>query len=177
MKCAICGAEIKKENPPIFAYGAYGNPRCLCDACDGYMEHLTRGRTEAEVGEARDNLLHAAAENDVTDPTVLEALETFIEDAKVRAEKIAAGTYDFSEDAPEETETADDGATDETAADGEESGAAFDIPEELAETEADRELDRKEEEAAKKSDAVWNWVWLFTLLVAVGMLIWFLFFR
>ena len=66
--------------------------------------------------------------------TVKEILESAIE----RAELIKSGEYDFSSD----TESED----------------SYEIPEELLESEEDRELDRMDEEKNKKFDKIFNWV-------------------
>jgi hypothetical protein len=64
--------------------------------------------------------------------------------------KIKEGTYDFS--------------ADEKMKELEEEASFDEIPEELQETEEDRELDKRDAEKQKKFDEIMNWV----SLIAIG---------
>ena len=79
-------------------------------------------------------------------------------EARARAEKIKSGSYDFSEDTPCEDEDSE-------------------IPEELLETEEDRELDRKDKEAEARLDKFMNWAWVGFGIAFVAYLVWFFFLR
>ena len=77
-----------------------------------------------------------------------------------RAKLIKEGSYDFALDDQESEED-----------------VLEEIPEELRETEEDRELDRKEAEALKKFDKVTNWLWLGILVGVIGAIVYFFFIR
>ena len=80
--CSICKAPIESENPSVLTMGGYGNPRYVCECCDG--DHLARIGCE--------------------DNAVIKTMEEMVRGATARAEAIREGTYDFSEDEAESAE-------------------------------------------------------------------------
>ncbi len=123
--------------------GAYGNPRYLCDACARELDLATASREVAEIEAAMASLGDKMLKN-TPDSASFEAVEDILSAAKDRCEKIADGSYDF---------TLDDS---EIASDGE--PILEDIPEELCESEEDRELDRQETEKQKQIDRFFDYV-------------------
>ena len=105
------------------------------------------------------------------------AAQLFI-DAKKRAKASEAGEYDFSrEDADGATDTE---ISEETEADAEECGEEseeFDIPEELRETEEDRELDAKEKKQGAFYDKIFNWISIGIIVAALAAVAYLVFFR
>ena len=99
-----------------------------------------------EIGNAMKTLGDHLARIGCEDAAVIDTMEEMVSRAAARADKIAAGTYDFSED--------------EQASAEEE---LVEIPEDLQETEEDRALDERDERNAKKWDKVMNWVWYIAL--------------
>ena len=76
--------------------------------------------------------------------------------AAERANLIKEGKYDFSlDEEPDEEEEGFD-----------------EIPEELLETEEDKELDRQDEEKLKKFDKVYNVIIAVALAATAGIIIW-----
>ena len=138
-KCAICNAEIAREDAPILTMGAYGTPKCLCDECDGELTVATEGREYGEIVSAIERVGKRVADSSVADRVSLTTVKELLAAAAERAEHIKLGKYDFS--------------TDEADSEGFE-----EIPEEMLETEEDRELDRQDEERLKKFDKIFNWV-------------------
>lgn len=150
--CSICKKTVDAENAPILAMGGFGNPRFLCDECASDIESALYG-TDAEKIEASMQSLSkklAASSND--DGLTIETVSDIFAKAGERAKAIKNGTYDFS-------------------ADGSEEEGYDDIPEELMETEEDRERDIKDAEAAKKVDKISNWITLGILIAAAAFLV------
>ncbi len=138
-KCAICNSPVTRDDAPILTMDVYGNPRCLCDACDRELTVATEGEEYSEIVEAIEKVGRRVAESSLADRKTLVTVKEILSTAGERAEKIRDGEYDFSAD------EAEDGGFDE-------------IPEELLETEEDRELDRAEEVRNQKFDKIFNWV-------------------
>lgn len=148
--CCLCGKAIDKTTADVLTMGGYGNPRYLCDECASTIECATTSRDVAEAKGAiatLGELLPAAAEGD---RAVFRTMNSLLSSAVERAEKIEAGTYDFSLDEAEDSESFDE------------------IPEELLETEEDRELDERDEQAQKKFDKIFN---IITTSVIFGVLV------
>ncbi len=159
-RCCICGCQLTAEHPPILSFGHFGNPRYLCDGCAERLDTVTLGKEYEAIRDAMEKVTADYEAIGADDPVVTEALENIYEKAKPRAEKIADGTYDFSEDIlAEETEE------------------EIDVPEELTETEEDKMRDSEEEEKRKKSDHIMNIVTGVTLAALIGFMVWFFFFR
>lgn len=155
--CSLCQKQIEEENPAVLSMGAYANPRYLCDDCSGLIERAKGAREYDEIAEALDTLASYMTEHGCDDPYVIEAMDTIMSDASVRASAIKEGVYDFSLD--------------------QEDGEEYELPEELQETEEDRELDRRDREAEQKMDKFMNWAWVGVAIGFVGYLIWLIFLR
>ncbi len=151
--CSICKATLDTENAAILTMSGYGTPRYICDGCEGDISAATGAREISVISSAMDRIGKKMTENNPDDSAVLKSVEEIMTEARLRAEKIKSGEYDFDEEA----EIAE-----------QESGE--EIPEELLETEEDRELDRKEREKNKKIDRITNVVCMVLLLAAFGFL-------
>ena len=101
-----------------------------------------------------DRISKKMTENNVDDSLVLKTVEEIMSEASARAEKIKGGDYDFSD---EEAAELEDGTEE--------------IPEELRESEEDRELDRVDEEKNKRFDKIFSWVSGILIGAAVAFLI------
>ena len=66
-KCAICNAEITREDAPILTMGAYGTPKCLCDGCDADLTVATEGREYGEILSAIERIGKRVADSSVAD--------------------------------------------------------------------------------------------------------------
>ena len=147
--CSICGKAIEREDAPVLTISGYGNPRYLCDECSSEMDLAMSSRDPEEI-EANIKVLGDKM-NACNDDHAVAAMYSFIGVACDRLVKIKEGTYDFS--------------VDEKMKEMVEGESSFDeIPEELQETEEDKELDRREAEKQKKFDKIMNWV----SLIAIG---------
>ncbi len=135
-KCSICKKEVDREDAPILTMGAYGIPRLLCDECAYELDVATTDTDFDRIADAMDKL---SAKMGACEPEalVISTVSGIISDAAKRANSIKDGSYDFSLDESED--------------------AGFDeIPEDMLETEEDKEIDRVAEERAKKFDKVFN---------------------
>lgn len=148
--CCLCGKDIDTSTSDVLTMGSYGNPRYLCDECAKAIDEATTSRSVPEIKAAISKLgalLPQAAERD---GAVFKTMNPLLSGAVKRAEKIEAGEYDFALDNAEEGESFDE------------------IPEELLETEEDRELDERDERAQKKFDKILN---IITTSVILGVLV------
>lgn len=138
--CAICNAEINTEESAILTMGAYGNPKYLCKECSLDMDTATLGKEVAEISAAMERISKKMTVSgpDKQTYTTVTGLMAIAHD---RAQKIKEGEYDFSLDESDESE-----------------GGFDEIPEELAESEEDKEKDRIDEEKQKKFDEFYNYV-------------------
>ena len=136
-KCAICNSAVTRDDAPILTMGAYGTPRCLCDECDKSLAVATEGREYGEVVAAIEKIGERLSASDVTDMQSIATVKELLDSARERAELIKSGEYDF-------------------AADADDNEDAYEIPDELLETEEDRELDRADEERNRKFDKIFN---------------------
>jgi len=150
-KCAICQSSEVYEDSPILVMGAYGVPKCLCDTCSKDMECATGGREYAEV-EAAIERLGARLKDGKADSQALEVASALLTSAAERCAAIKRGEYDFS--------------LDESEPEGEDE--LSDIPEELRETEEDKELDRQDAEKQEKFNEFMDYVNI-GALVGVGI--------
>ena len=149
--CSICNVRLDTENAAILTMSGFGSPRYICEGCDGELSLATRARDISEIGAAMDRISKKMTENNVDDSLVLKTVEEIMSEASVRAEKIKGGNYDFSD---EEAAELEDGTEE--------------IPEELRESEEDRELDRIEAEKNKKLDKITNIICIVAIVAAVG---------
>ncbi len=150
-KCAICNTPITREDAPILTMGAYGTPKCLCDECDAELAVATEDRDYKEAFAAIERIGRKVADSSVADRESLVTVKEILSSASERARRIRLGEYDFSED----------GISD----------AIEEIPEELLESDEDRELDRADEEKNKRFDRIFNWVAGFVIGAAAAFLI------
>jgi hypothetical protein len=151
--CCICKKTVDSETAPILAIGGFGNAKYLCEECSGDIDTASSAREYDNISAALDKLGEKLNVNNVDDELVINTVDVLFTAAKERAEKIKAGTYDFSEDEKEDPEQ------------------NTDIAEELLETEEDKRLDMEEEKRNKKADKIYNWAFLVILL---GALIYFI---
>jgi hypothetical protein len=148
--CSVCNKKVDSETAAILTIGGYGNPKYICEECDGDFAEATGAKDIEAIKAAMDRISKKMTAIDQTDGLVLGAVGDIMEEASERAKKIQEGTYDFSAEKTEDL-------------DGEQ-----EIPEELRETEEDKELDRKEAERNKKLDKIVNWVSAIALLGVLG---------
>ena len=148
MRCALCAKMPESDEPAVLAIGNYGMPRYICEECEAEIDTATLSRDYGEAAAAIERLGAKMVGYGKDDPITVDAIKDILERASKRAAAIKGGSYDFALD---ESEESNDGGFDE-------------IPEELRETEEDRELDRKEAEANKKFDKILNWVWVAVFL-------------
>ena len=154
--CSICGAQITEENPNVLSMGAYANPRYVCGECAALIDTARRSRDCDEIRAALQTLSQYMTEQACDDPYVIEAMDAVATECAERAAAIQEGVYDFALDEQEES---------------------YELPEELLETEEDRELDRRDREAEEKMDKFMNWAWVGAAVAFVGYLVWLIFLR
>ena len=153
MSCAICKRAIDMENAPIIAMGGFGHPRCICDGCADKLDIMNTSSEPEEIKAAMRYIADTMANNTDDDMVAHNAVKVILMEAGARIEKIENGTLE--EDKEEEE--------------------ILDVPEELAETEEDRELDRLDEIKNKKFDSIFNWISIGILgAAAVGIIIYLL---
>ncbi len=140
--CCICLTHVDEESAPILTMGAYGTPKLLCDECAALIETATKGKDYNEIVSAIEALTAKMSSANIDDRVTMDTMTSLLADSARRAQEIKNGTYDFALDEKTEEEGFDE------------------IPEELRETEEDRLLDKKDEEAAKKFDKVMNLMWI-----------------
>ncbi len=144
--CSICKKSVDSENAAILTIGGFGNPKYICEECDGDFAEATGARDIEAISAAMDRISKKMASVDQSDKLVLKSVKDIMAEASSRAEQIKNGTFDFSvEEAEERNED-------------------IEVPEELRETEEDKELDRKEAERNKKFDRIINWASAVVLL-------------
>ena len=155
--CSICQAEIVEENPTVLSMGAYANPRYVCTECASLIDTARRAKDCDAIMEALDTLAHYMTDFACDDPYVIEAMENVVSESSLRAAAIKEGVYDFSLDAELDEE--------------------YELPEDMQETEEDRELDRRDREAEEKVDKVMNWAWVVAAFLFAVYLVWLIFLR
>ena len=151
--CCICERDVEREDAPILAMGGAGYARVLCEECDRELQVATRGRDVEEIKEAINSLSNKLA-NGEPDGVTYRMMNEILITATQRAMEIKDGTYDFARDDEEDNEGFDE------------------IPEELLESDEDIELDKKDEEKAKKFDKVYSIILTISLIALGGMSIW-----
>lgn len=151
--CCICEKSVEREDAPILAMGGAGYARVLCEECDRELQVATRGYDVEEI-KAAINSLSTKMANGEPDTVTYRMMSEILITATQRAMEIKDGTYDFARDDEEDNEGFDE------------------IPEELLESEEDVELDRKDEEKAKKFDKVYSIILTISLIALGGMIIW-----
>lgn len=151
--CCICEKTVEREDAPILAMGGAGYARVLCEECDRELQVATRGHDVEEI-KAAINSLSTKMANGEPDTVTYRMMSEILVTATQRAMEIKDGTYDFARDDEEDNEGFDE------------------IPEELLESDEDVELDRKDEEKAKKFDKVYSIILTISLIALGGMIIW-----
>ena len=148
--CSVCAKTTDSETAAILAIGGYGNARYICSECESDMDTATRSTDYDLIVKAMDRVGEKLNCANVDDEVALGTIREIFDKAAIRAEKIKDGSYDFALDAVEED--------------------CFELTEEYAETEEDKELDRKEQEAKEREDKISNWVAIGIAVVALGFL-------
>ena len=149
----ICERDVEREDAPILAMGGAGYARVLCEECDRELQVATRGHDVDEI-KAAINSLSTKMANSEPDAVTYRMMNEILVTATQRAMEIKDGTYDFARDDEEDNEGFDE------------------IPEELLESEEDVELDKKDEEKAKKFDKVYSIILTISLIALGGMIVW-----
>ena len=156
--CSICESPISEENAAVLAMGGYGNPRYICFECEGDLDELTLSRDVSCISAAKDRISKKMTKSAIDDDVTFKALEEIFENAAQRRSAIEDGTYDFS-DEENAADTSDDG-----------------VPEELLETEEDIENARIKEKKYEKIDKITNWICIAAIVLAVGFVVYRMFF-
>ena len=151
--CCICERDVEREDAPILAMGGAGYARVLCEECDRELQVATRGHDVEEI-KAAINSLSTKMANSEPDTVTYRMMNEILVTATQRAMEIKDGTYDFARDDEEDNEGFEE------------------IPEELLESEEDVELDKKDEEKAKKFDKVYSIILTISLIALGGMIVW-----
>ena len=151
--CCICEKTVEREDAPILAMGGAGYARVLCEECDRELQVATRGHDVEEI-KAAINSLSTKMANGEPDTVTYRMMSEILITATQRAMEIKDGTYDFARDDEEDNEGFDE------------------IPEELLESDEDIELDKKDEEKAKKFDKVYSIILTISLIALGGMIVW-----
>ena len=152
-KCCICDSAITREDAPVLTIGGFGNPKWLCDSCEQLLDTVTLSREYSEISAGLDELGRRMGESG-PDNLTFNTVNGIVEAAAERAKQIECGTYDFS--------------LDEQSAEG----GLEEIPEELAESEEDRELDRRDEEKNKKFDKFYNAMLIGSCIAVGAFIVW-----
>lgn len=151
-KCCLCAKEVEREDAPVLGMGRAGNPRVLCDDCEAHLDNAMRGKDYESIKNSVNILSDRLTKSD-PDRYTFDLASALLLDASKRAKAIKDGTFDFSAEEAEDSEGYDE------------------IPEELLESEEDKELDRIEEEKSKKFDKVYNIILIVLLALAAGYLV------
>ena len=149
--CSICKKNIESKEPAVLTMSGFGHPRHICEECEADLDNATLSKEPEIISDAIEKIGEKMRFANNDDALVLSTVSSIIEAATVRGEEIKNGTYDFQKD--------EDG-----------DASAEDIPEELLETEEDRELDKKEQEATKKAEKYINWVTTAIFIAAMGFI-------
>lgn len=153
-QCCVCNREITIEDPAVLAMGGAGIPRYLCEDCEALLDTATLSKDCDEAGAAIGKISKIMADGD-PDPVTLAMISNLLLKASDRAVAIKEGSYDFALD--EQTPAEDE---------------IEDIPDELLESEEDKEKDRIDEEKQKKFDKFYNYVLIGACIGFVGFIIW-----
>ena len=137
-QCCICNKKIERDDPAVLAMGGAGIPRYLCDDCEKLLDDATLSTDYDTAGAAIGKLSKLMADGD-PDPVTYAIVNGILIKSSNRAVAIKEGTYDFAlDDEPIVEEGYDE------------------VPEDLQETEEDKEKDRIDEEKQKKFDKIYN---------------------
>ena len=153
-QCCICNRKIERDDPAVLAMGGAGIPRYLCDDCEKLLDDATLSTDYDTAGAAIGKLSKLMADGD-PDPVTYNIVKSILLTSSDRAVAIKEGSYDFSLDEQHAEEEGFD-----------------DIPEDLQETEEDKEKDRIDEEKQKQFDKFFNYAVIGACIAFVGLLIW-----
>ena len=137
-QCCICNKKIERDDPAVLAMGGAGIPRYLCDDCEKLLDDATLSTDYDTAGAAIGKLSKLMADGD-PDPVTYAIVNGILIKSSNRAVAIKEGTYDFALD---DEPIVEDGYDE--------------VPEDLQETEEDKEKDRIDEEKQKKFDKIYN---------------------
>ncbi len=150
--CSICKRSVDSESAAILTLGGFGNPKYLCDGCDADMADVTRGADAETVEAAMERIGKKMSAANIDDALTLKTVKEIMESAAERKEAIRRGEYDFeSEKELDATEEA--------------------VPEELLESDEDKEADRIESEKNAKFDKIINAVSAVVFAGVLGFII------
>ena len=158
-RCSICTVAVDGENAAILAMGGFGNPRYMCEGCALDFDELTLERDPDVITEAKSRIAKKMTDAALDDALTLRTIEGIMAKAEERLAGIKEGTYDFTDE-------------DAAAACAEDEG----VPEELRETEEDRELERQREKKYEKIDKITNWICIGAIIAFVGFVVYRMFF-
>ncbi len=154
--CSICLNKLEKEKASVLTMGHYGNPRFLCPECEALIEDALKSHDIKASEAAMKRLGNTVSANGADDDAVVDAVKEIFKTASERNEKIKEGTYDFSLD------------------DAEEDGGFDEIPEELLETEEDREETEREEETNRKFGKILDIITAVIFVAAAAIFVFYL---
>ena len=153
-QCCICNKKIERDDPAVLAMGGAGIPRYLCDDCEKLLDDATLSTDYDTAGAAIGKLSKLMADGD-PDPVTYAIVNGILIKSSNRAVAIKEGTYDFAlDDEPIVEEGYDE------------------VPEDLQETEEDKEKDRIDEEKQKKFDKIYNILLIIGCSVFAVLCIW-----
>lgn len=159
-KCAICLEYMTEEDPTVIGMSGYSTPVCACESCVEKLDRALKSTDYDEIVSNMDSVYEVMKKKNNDHPLVVDIVSEMLNRAAKRASAIKEGTYDFSLDEEENAE-----------------GEGFDeVPEELLETEEDKELDQMEKEQNEKVDKVMNIVSYVAFGACVLGILYFLFF-
>lgn len=147
--CCICNKEIDSERSSVLTMGVFGTPKYLCAECEEKFDIATSDKDPERIGDAMQDIGEKMANNDNVGTIVFKAVNEMFDAARERAEKIKSGEYDFSLDKPIEIIEEEE-----------------EIPEELCESDEDRELDKKDEARDQKASKIIDWVTIVMFVLA-----------
>ena len=147
--CCTCAAELESpDSAPVLSMGHYGMPRLICPKCEELINIAQTSRDPDEAEAAMARLGAIVSDTNKEDTCVHEAIEQIFAAASQRADAIRKGEYDFALDETEE--------------------AGFDeIPEELLETEEDKQKTEHEAEINRKFNKIMDFVTVGVFAAAV----------
>lgn len=151
--CCVCSKEVEREDAPLLTVSAYGNPRYLCDECAAELDRAMFSKEPEEIECAMESLVKKASGKAHSDTVTVDTLAELMSISSERLKKIREGKYDFSNDEKIRALQSDD--------------SFVEIPEELRETEEDKELDRRDEEKQKKFDKISSLISAAVIIAAV----------
>ncbi len=138
-ECIICSVPVDEENAPVLEMGAYGHPKYLCPECACDLDVVTLERDLEKIHVSMNRLAKKIESADLSQKT-FETLTSILESASKRAKSIEDGSYDFSLDEKEEGDDFEE------------------IPEELLETEEDRQLDELDAEKEERNNRIFDYI-------------------